>query len=90
LERDRGGRAGQALPFTGTASSLAEVEWARFAAGIPHYVLTNTLTRANWTRTRFLSDLNEVAALKQEPGKDIYLIGGARTTTSLIDAGACR
>ena len=29
----------------------------------------------------------EIAALKQKPGKDIYLIGGARTTASLIDAG---
>ncbi len=26
-------------------------------------------------------------ALKQQPGKDIYLVGGARTTASLIDAG---
>jgi dihydrofolate reductase len=28
-----------------------------------------------------------VAALKQQPGKDIYLMGGARITASLIDAG---
>ena len=31
--------------------------------------------------------LDDVAALKQRPGKDIYLVGGARTTASLIDAG---
>ena len=31
--------------------------------------------------------LEEIAALKQQPGKDIYLVGGARTTASLIDAG---
>ena len=54
---------------------------------IPHYVLSNTLTSANWPLTRFLRGLDEVASLKNEPGKDIYLIGGARTTTSLIDAG---
>jgi len=26
-------------------------------------------------------------SLKQQPGKDIYLVGGARTTASLLDAG---
>ena len=31
--------------------------------------------------------LDEVAALKQQPGKDVYLIGGARTTAACIDAG---
>lgn len=75
------------LPITGTVPSAAEVEWARFATQIPHYVLSNTLTTANWSRTRFLRDLDEVAAIKQQSGKDIYLIGGARTATSLIDAG---
>jgi len=78
---------GKPLPLTGTVPTPAEVEWARFAAQIPHYVLSKTLTSANWTRTHFLRDLDEVAELKDQPGKDIYLIGGARITVSLIDAG---
>jgi len=78
---------GKPLPITGTLPVPAEVEWARFAAQLPHYVLSNTLTSANWPRTRFLRSLDEVAVIKRQPGKDIYLIGGARTTTSLIDAG---
>lgn len=78
---------GRPLAITGTLPTPAEVEWARFAAQIPHYVLSSTLTSANWPRTRFLRGLDEVAALKKQPGKDIYLIGGARTTTSLLDAG---
>src|SRR5882757_7242331 len=78
---------GKPHPLTGTVPTSAEVEWARFAAQLPHYVLSNTLTSANWPRTRFLRGLDEVAAIKKEPGKDIYLIGGARTATSLIDAG---
>jgi dihydrofolate reductase len=45
------------------------------------------LTSALWPNTRFVRGLEEIAALKQEPGKDIYLIGGARTTASLLDAG---
>ena len=78
---------GEPHPLTGTVPTPAEVEWARFAAQIPHYVLSNTLTSANWPRTSFLRSVDEVAAIKQQPGQDIYLIGGARTTVSLIDAG---
>ena len=65
----------------------AEVEWARFAAQTPHYVLSNSLTSALWPKTRFVRKPEEIAALKQQPGKDIYLMGGARITASLIDAG---
>jgi dihydrofolate reductase len=50
-------------------------------------VLSSTLTSARWPTTRFVRGLAEVAALKQQTGKDIYLVGGARTTASLIDAG---
>src|SRR6266404_4980646 len=78
---------GRPLPLTGTPPAPAEVEWARFAAQTPHYVLSKTLTSANWARTTFLRGLDEVAALKDQPGKDIYLIGGARTTESLVEAG---
>lgn len=53
----------------------------------PHYVLSITLTQALWPTTRFVRGLDEITALKQQPGKDIYLVGGARTTASLIDAG---
>jgi dihydrofolate reductase len=63
------------------------MKYARFTAETPHYVLSTTLTSAVWPKTRFLRGLGEVAALKQQAGKNIYLIGGARTTSSLIDAG---
>ena len=75
------------LPTTGTLPSPADVEWARFAARTPHYVLSRTLTSALWPNTSFLRGLEDIAALKQQPGKDIYLIGGIRTSASLIDAG---
>jgi dihydrofolate reductase len=75
------------LPQTGNVPTPAEVEYARFAAQIPHYVLSSTLTSAIWPGTSFVRGLDEIEALKQQPGKDIYLVGGARTTSSLIDAG---
>ena len=73
--------------ITGGAPTPAEIEWASFAARTPHYVLSSTLTSALWPNTRFVRGLEGVAALKQHTGKDIYLVGGARTTASLIDAG---
>ena len=75
------------LPMTGKSPTPGEVEWARFAARTPHYVLSNTLSSARWPTTRFVRTLEDVASLKRTTGKDIYLIGGARTAASLIDAG---
>jgi dihydrofolate reductase len=73
--------------ITGTAPTPAEVQWARFAAQTPHYVLSRTLTSAHWPNTRFVRGIEDIAALKQQAGKDIYLMGGAQTASSLIDAG---
>jgi dihydrofolate reductase len=75
------------LPMTGKMPTPGEVEYARFTAQTPHYVLSSTLTSALWPQTSFVRGLDEVAALKQQPGKDIYLVGGARTVASLVDAG---
>lgn len=73
--------------ITGTPPTPAELEWASFVKQTPHYVLSSTLNSSLWPNTRFIHSLDEVAALKQQPGKDIYLIGGGRTTASCIDAG---
>ena len=73
--------------ITGNAPTPAELEWARLITQTPHYVLSSTLTSTQWPQTKFVRGLEEIATLKQQPGKDIYLIGGARTTASLIDAG---
>src|SRR5262245_4056573 len=75
------------LPMTGKLPTPDEIKWARFIPQTPHYVLSIKLTSANWPNTRFLRSLDDVATLKQQRGKDIYLVGGAHTTASLIDAG---
>lgn len=73
--------------ITGKPPTPDELEYARFAAQTPHYVLSSTLSSALWPNTSFVRTLDDVAELKRQPGKDIYLIGGARITASLIDAG---
>lgn len=74
------------LPMTGLAPSAAEIEWSRFAARTPHYVLSSRMQTAAWPQTRFLRSLDDVAALARQPGRDIYVMGGARTVASLLDA----
>ncbi|MGW6276628.1 dihydrofolate reductase family protein [Kribbella sp. NPDC055071] len=74
-------------PLTGKVPTRAEVEWGRFAAQTPHYVLSNKLTSAQWPKTRFIRGLDEVKVLKDQAGLDIYLMGGPVVTASLVDAG---
>jgi hypothetical protein len=50
--------------ITGNAPTPAEIEWARFAARTPHYVLSNTLTSARWPQTSFVRGLKDIAALR--------------------------
>ena len=73
--------------ITGTLPTSAELDWASFAKRTPHYVLSSTITLAAWPNTKFIQSLDDIVALKNQPGKDIYLVGGARTTANLIDAG---
>lgn len=74
------------LPMTGKLPTTDEIKWGRFAAETPHYVLSRTLTRTQWPRTKILSSLDEVVSLKRQSGKDIYLMGGSRIAAALLDA----
>jgi len=73
--------------ITGKPPTPAELEWADFIKRTPHYVLSNTLDETQWPTTRFIQSVKDIAALKRQPGKDIYLIGGARTVAGCLDAG---
>ncbi|RMI31192.1 dihydrofolate reductase family protein [Nocardia stercoris] len=74
-------------PFSGRMPTAEDVEWSGFAAKTPHYVVSKTLKSVTWPNTRILPDLDAVAAMKREPGKDIYLIGGPSIAGAAIDAG---
>ena len=73
--------------ITGKAPTPGELEWARVGMPLPHYVLSKKQSSASWPNTRFLRSFEDVAALKNQPGKSIYLVGGARTAAGLLDAG---
>jgi dihydrofolate reductase len=78
---------GEPNPMGVGIPTQAELEWARFAAVTPHYVLSRTLASAKWPQTTFLRGLDEIAALKHEQsGKDIYLMGGAGIVRACLKA----
>ena len=73
--------------ITGKAPTAGELEWARVGARLPHYVLSSRPVTARWPNTRWLRSLDDLAALKRQAGKSLYLVGGGRTAAELIDAG---
>jgi dihydrofolate reductase len=73
--------------LTDAPPTPAEITWATLCKTMPHYVLSKSLSTASWPNTRFLRNLDEVAALKRQPGKHIYVIGGPSTVANLIDNG---
>ncbi|MEW9834542.1 dihydrofolate reductase family protein [Mesorhizobium marinum] len=73
--------------ISGAPPTPAERQWADFIRRTPHYVLSATLDHADWPDTAFIRGVADLAALKQQAGKSIYLVGGGRTTAGLIDAG---
>jgi dihydrofolate reductase len=64
-----------------------EVAYARLAAETPHLVLSKTLTGATWPTARIVDSIDEIRALKQQPGKAVYVVGGPGLVTSLINEG---
>jgi dihydrofolate reductase len=64
-------------------------EVAEFMNRIPKVVFSNTLETAGWSNTRLVkgSAEEEVARLKQEPGKDLFIFGSANLIGSLTKQG---
>jgi dihydrofolate reductase len=64
-----------------------EVAYARVAAETPHLVLSKTLTGASWPTARIADDIGEIRALKEQPGRAVYVVGGPGLVSSLINEG---
>ncbi len=56
---------------------------------LPKFVVSRTLARADWNNTRLIKEdaAGEIARLKQQPGKDLYLFGSAVLASGLIQNG---
>lgn len=72
--------------FTGKRPTAREIAYAQFAAKTPHIVVSRTLTQVDLPLARIVPSIEEIAALKQKPGKDIYAVGGPTFVGSLMNA----
>jgi dihydrofolate reductase len=75
------------LPLSGKTATKNEIAYARWADKIPHVVLSKTLDKVAWKTTRIVRDLEEIRKMKQQPGKDMYVVGGATLVSSLMNLG---
>jgi dihydrofolate reductase len=71
----------------GRAPYPREVEYARLAHETPHIVLSTTMAEATWPNVRIARDVAEVAALRDEPGQAVYVVGGPGLVATLMGAG---
>jgi dihydrofolate reductase len=77
--------ANSILPFTGKAPVADEISYAHFAAKTPHIVHSTKLKEVKWKNTRIVRNVEEMRNLKEQPGKDIYAVGGPTFVSSLIN-----
>jgi dihydrofolate reductase len=57
--------------------------------GLAKIVVSRTLDKAEWANTRLIKDdvADELTKLKQQPGKDIAILGSSDLTVSLLQMG---
>jgi dihydrofolate reductase len=73
-------------PFASRLPTDREIAYARLAAKSPHYVLSSKLDSVSWPPTaRIVRNVAELRALKEQPGKNIYVVGGPTLVTSLLN-----
>ena len=79
------------VTYEGMASywTSATGEIADFMNGIPKIVFSRTLTEAAWKNTRLVKEnaAEEVARLKQQPGKDLFVFGSADLSSTFTRHG---
>jgi dihydrofolate reductase len=73
------------LSFQGRIPSKREVAYARLAAVTPHIVLSTTIKSVSWPAAHIVRDVAELKALKDQPGRNIYVAGGATVVSSLLN-----
>lgn len=75
------------LPFTDRRPTSGEIDYANFADHTPHVVLSKSLHAVTWKTSRIVRDVDELRSLQHQPGKDIFVVGGATLVSSLMNLG---
>jgi dihydrofolate reductase len=74
------------LPLSGKPATKNEIKYARWADKTPHIVVSKTLDKVAWKTSRIVRDIEEIRKLKEQPGKNMYVVGGATLVGSLMNA----
>jgi len=79
--------AERVAPYLNRLPYEREVSYAKFAVKTPHYVVSKTLDGVAWPPSaKIVRELSELRALKGQPGKNIYVVGGPTLVTNLLNA----
>ena len=74
--------------YEGMASywPTAKGPFAEFMNAVPKVVFSRTLSSASWNNTRVVESgvAEEIRKLKQQPGKDIFLVGSADLSATVM------
>jgi dihydrofolate reductase len=77
-----------APPYQDRLPTKREIAYAELAARTPHHVLSRTLQGVSWPPTaRIVRDVAELRALKEGPGKNVYVVGGPTLVRTLLREG---
>jgi dihydrofolate reductase len=75
------------LPLSGRVASKNEIAYAHLADSLQHLVLSRRLDKVAWKATRIVRNVDDIRKIKQQPGKDMYAVGGAKLVSSLMNQG---
>jgi dihydrofolate reductase len=78
-------RSGSAM--LGREVTEGEADYALWTQRTPHYVVSTTLEKVSWETAHLVRDVSELRPLKEQPGGDVYVIGGAALVASLLNEG---
>jgi len=70
-------------------STESDIRFSRFADETQKIVISNTLDRVEWKNTRLIKDniTEEIQKLKQQPGKNLIVAGGATVAQTFASLG---
>jgi dihydrofolate reductase len=74
-------------PMLGREVTEGEADYALWTQRTPHYVVSTTLEKVSWEAAHLVRDVSELRPLKEQPGGDVYVIGGAALVASLLNEG---
>jgi dihydrofolate reductase len=74
---------------TNPSSNKNEIKYALLASNMQKIVFSKTLKKVEWKTTRIIRDRieEEVIRMKQQPGKDLVLLGGAGIVSTFMNLG---